>query len=858
MKRVLPLVLLVARFGLAQEVAPTEPQASPHVEPPQLVEDQVVELPAEIGDAGREIPEVVLRLTIDVAGNVTAAEVVTSGGEPFDQAALAVAPRLRFRPALRDETPLAARILYRPSFAQRVEPPIGDEAALRPAAPIGPSVVSAVVTAEPNTAASTQEAQVDSEPEQEVAVQGERSIEERLEKSADAVTVIRLDEQKKRSSDMGEVLARVPGVVIRRAGGLGSDVRFSLNGLSGDAVPIFVDGVPLWMSGYPQNIGNIPVNVVHHIEIYRGVVPLRLSADALGGAVNLVTDKRYETSASLSYHVGSFGLLRTTGMAQYRHEPSGFVARLSGFFDHAKNDYPVDVEVPDEQGRLRPATVKRFHDAYSAYALMAELGVVERRWAKRLILKGFSSSYNKELQHNTVMKVPYGEVDYGATGVGANLFYDVDLSESVTLEVLATYSHTKTDFRDYGQWVYDWYGRRVRERRVAGEIQSDPTDQSWWQNGVFGRSLLEWTPVTGHIFVASTSPLFYDITGDERIQVDPNARDPLTAKRFLMRWVNGIGYEWNAWLTAEARRTGTRRRGTDYRLQNTFNVKNYVYFTSSEEPLPGGVFRERQRDSVSFGISDGIRYAISEWLLVKASYEYATRLPNPYETFGDGFLVHANLGLDPEVSHNANLGPVLDWKGTRTGDWVATLSGVLRDTDRMIVLLGNDRFFSYQNVYRATTLGVEGGLSWTSPRRLLTVDGAGTYTDQRNASDAGTFADFKGDRIPNRPWLQASWAARLRFENLLATRDALEPFYQGRYTHEFFRGWESQGLIQYKQKVDSQVAHDAGITYSLPFSSGRLASTLEVHNLTDAPLFDDFGVQRPGRSFHFKISGELK
>ncbi len=97
----------------------------------------------------------------------------------------------------------------------------------------------------------------------------------------------------------------------------------------------------------------------------------------------------------------------------------------------------------------------------------------------------------------------------------------------------------------------------------------------------------------------------------------------------------------------------------------------------------------------------------------------------------------------------------------------------------------------------------------------------------------------------------------MRFETLLVDKDTLEPFYQGRYTHEFYRGWESQGLPQFKQKVASQVAHDAGITYTLRLPHSRLASTLEVQNFTDAQLFDDFGVQRPGRSFHFKITGDL-
>jgi hypothetical protein len=133
-----------------------------------------------------------------------------------------------------------------------------------------------------------------------------------------------------------------------------------------------------------------------------------------------------------------------------------------------------------------------------------------------------------------------------------------------------------------------------------------------------------------------------------------------------------------------------------------------------------------------------------------------------------------------------------------------------------------------------------------------------TWQDQRNHSDAGTFSDFDGDRIPNRPYLFGSWGARGRVPNLPGKSDALEPFYYGRYVHSFFRGWESQGLRQFKQTVDSQVTHSVGLTWVLTRDWARIATTLEIDNLTDAKVFDNFGVQRPGRAFYLKLSGELR
>jgi len=676
----------------------------------------------------------------------------------------------------------------------------------------------------------------------EVTVKISRSEAKRLQQSAEAVNVIDTRPAQRQTADLGEVLARTQGIAIRRSGGLGSDARFSLNGLYDDQIRFFLDGVPLDLAGFPFGLVNVPVNLIDRVEVYRGVVPVRFGADALGGAVNLVTDQSYETHLGVSYQIGSFGTHRATVDGRWRHEPTGFIVGAAAFLDVAENDYEIDVEVADAQGRLSPATVRRFNDGYLSYGGTLELGVVDQPWARRLTVQAFASTYDKELQHNQVMTVPYGEVEYGESVYGVTGRYDVELGPVFELELVANYARRTIDFVDKGQWVYDWYGQRIRERRVAGEIESDPTDQTVWQDGAFGRATLTAKLAPEHILRLSISPNYATRTGDERIQADPNARDPLTAERDLTTVVSGLEYELNAF---------------DERLSNIVFVKNYVYTATSEEVLPGNIFREREEDSLSFGVGDSFRFQVLPWLYAKASYEYATRLPRPDEVFGDGVLVLANLELEPEVSHNANIGPRIEYRDDVTGDWSLDINGFLRESDRLVVLLGNDRFQSYQNVYKARSLGIENAGGWTSPGRYVGIDGTLTWQDVRNASDSGTFGDFEGDRIPNRPYLFGSWGARLRFADLPGAQDTLEPFYAGRYVKGFYRGWESQGLREFKQVVDTQVTHAAGITWNVDHYPWRGSATLEIDNFTDAKVFDNFGVQRPGRAFYLKVTGEL-
>jgi TonB family protein len=813
--------------------------AAPALVPPELLESSEADYPAEARAEGLE-GTVVLLLTIAADGSVTDADVVEPVGHGFDEAARSAALRFRFRPALRNGEPITARIRYPYAFKLAVEP-----APLPAAAGAG---VAAIVPPEAAPAAAAEPAPIDAavaaEPAGPVSVQvlGSENEGQRLQRSAAAVNVIDTRRAKQQSADLGEVLARSQGVAVRREGGLGSDARFSLNGLYDDQIRFFLDGVPLERAGYPFGIANVPVNLVDRVEVYRGVVPIRLGADALGGAVNLVSDQSYESHLGASYQVGSFGTARFTLDGRYRDLPTGLVAGVAGFLDRARNDYEVDVEVPDARGRLFPATVPRFHDGYIAYGGTVEAGVVERPWARRLLLSVFGSTYDKELQNNIVMTVPYGEAHYGETVYGGTLRYEVAPSPVTAVELVANYAHRTIDFVDKSSWVYDWFGQRIRERRVGGEIESDPTDQVAWENSFFARARGKWTLSPGQSLELSSSPSYTTRTGDERIQANPAARDPLTAKRALLTLVSGIEHQLDL---------------LDERLQNVVFVKDYVYAADSEEVLPGNIFRERDEDKHSLGFGDSLRFRFTPWLYAKASYEYATRLPRPDEVFGDGVLILANLELEPEVSHNANIGPRLELVRTPIGDVTLDINAFLRESDELIVLLGNDRFFTYQNVYEARSLGLENALGWTSPGHYLSLDGTVTWQDVRNASDQGTFGDFEGDRIPNRPYLFASWGARAHLPGVPGADDALEPFYNARYVHAFFRGWESQGLREFKQVVDAQVTHSVGVSWIFNSNIVRTSTTFEIDNLTDAKAYDFFGVQRPGRAINLKLTGEI-
>lgn len=901
--RAAPVLWLLAAFSLAIHPAQSQAQSDappPNPEtsgsgvlrqPPKLTVFVEAVYPPEAianGDEG----EVVMTLTIDEGGRVIDAEVVESASFAFDASALAAARQFRFEPARRQGTPVLSRIRYRYVFQLPPAPAVGSisgravlaGAAEAPAVGVLVQLSSATGTVAdvrtgpqgqfdfdglqpgaylveirakglgaasvPVAVAAEQVAQPmlrlmpdAAEPVLEVTVQG-RSEADRLRRSAQAVQVIEVEEAKRETADLGEVLARTQGIGVRRSGGLGSEAAFSLNGLSGDQVRFFLDGVPLELSGYTFGIANVPVALTERVEVFRGVVPIRFGADALGGGVNLVTsDDLAGTAASVSYLAGDFNTHRVAASARTLFDESGFFVRGSGFLDVTDNNYDIDVDVPNAVGNPIAANPHRFHDGYRAGGGNLELGFVDRPWAERLVLRGFVTDVSQEIQNNVVMTVPYGEVRSGEFTAGATLRYKHALSDNVTFEAVGGYTYSATEFLDVSTCIYSWFGTCIDDPDNPGEIPPVPTDQILWEQTAYGRVNLAWRVHPQHQLRLSVAPTLTTQTGDERLDNNTDRRDPLTAERNLLNLVSGIEYE---------------LRLDQDRFQNIVFVKSYVQFLSSEEPLSADRFRSVDRNTARFGLGNALRFLWTEGLYTKASYEFATRLPRPAEVFGNGVLIAPNLELEPELSHNVNLGLVLDLDDIDSGWWDFEVHGFLRETDQLINLVGNDRFFNFENVSSARSVGVEGRAAWTSPGRYIAIDTNLTYFDFRSTTDVPALGLLEGDRIPNQPFFFANASARVQLTDLMASGDQVVLFWNTRFVDEFFRTSESAGNPSFKPTVDRQVISSVGLTYSVSKENNQISLTGEWQNVTDEPAFDFFGVQRPGRAFFFKLTGAFE
>ncbi|MCA9685561.1 MAG: TonB-dependent receptor plug domain-containing protein, partial [Myxococcales bacterium] len=98
-----------------------------------------------------------------------------------------------------------------------------------------------------------------------------------------------LERERGPADDLARVISRAPGVTVRSIGGLGQFSAVSIRGSTSLQVPIFLDGAPLTgsLSG-SVDLGATPLDALARIEIYRGHVPARYGAAAIGGAIDLV------------------------------------------------------------------------------------------------------------------------------------------------------------------------------------------------------------------------------------------------------------------------------------------------------------------------------------------------------------------------------------------------------------------------------------------------------------------------------------------------------------------------------------------------------------------------------------------
>ena len=85
-------------------------------------------------------------------------------------------------------------------------------------------------------------------------------------------------------------------------------------------------------------INNIPVDALQRIDVYKGVMPVDVGTDALGGGINLVPNESFKENLRASYSVGSFNTHRVTLNASKEVTPK-LSATFFSYANYSDNDF---------------------------------------------------------------------------------------------------------------------------------------------------------------------------------------------------------------------------------------------------------------------------------------------------------------------------------------------------------------------------------------------------------------------------------------------------------------------------------------------------------------------------------------
>ncbi len=151
--------------------------------------------------------------------------------------------------------------------------------------------------------------------------------------------VIEKEELQQAGSSLAEVVAESSGVQFRQSGGIGSFSTVSLRGSTAEQVNVYLDGILLnEASGGGVNLSHIELMQADRVEVYRGAVPVQLGNSAIGGAVNITSNRATATPATrFLAGFGSFGSARVsasyTGPLAFLNEQ-----RLVASFSHRQSN----------------------------------------------------------------------------------------------------------------------------------------------------------------------------------------------------------------------------------------------------------------------------------------------------------------------------------------------------------------------------------------------------------------------------------------------------------------------------------------------------------------------------------------
>lgn len=669
-----------------------------------------------------------------------------------------------------------------------------------------------------------------------------------------SVNIIETKDVSLRNVQTNELLNSTVGVRVRQNGGLGAENRYSLNGLSGNSIRIFINGIPISTFGSSFNLNSIPPSIIERIEVYKGVVPGHLSDDSLGGAINIILKEgtRNNFNASVSY--GSFNTFQTNFSGQYRFKKSGFTVKSSAFYNYSDNDYEVwgkNVYNIQPNGQYQYVRAKRFNDVFRSIGGKIEVGYTKVKWADNFFIGFTGSDAYKEVQHGTFMTTPYKGRFLESDAKLFSLTYNKkDFVKNVDLDFNGFAGVRNRIINDTVKWNYNWYGEQSLDLNgnpiltPDGAQQSAPTLANIKRNVASFRLGLTLHLHQNHRILFNHMFSIVDREDDDEMKSVLERK--FLGTRNLKKSITSLSYDFEAF---------------DKKLRGSLFGKNYNQEIERIDPV---VDTQDGNSTIvddivaskinTLGYGFALSYAILPKLSLLTSAEKAVRLPTENEVFGDsGDNISENPNIKPEESSNYNLGfniGQIEYKKHALG---ISVNGFIRDIQNRIgvpvqtSLNSNVQTLPFVNQGNVKSKGFEIELNYTFNSNLSIRANTSKY----NLTTSVGGIEYQ---LPNEPFLNANLSAQYSFKNVIQKESNLSLFFNFLYVDEFnyLRPLYSNNAGTDFFKIPKQYITDFGINYTFP--NKRVIASFDAKNIFNNQAFDNMAVQKPGRAFYLKLN----
>ncbi|GAA3620423.1 TonB-dependent receptor [Flavivirga jejuensis] len=661
------------------------------------------------------------------------------------------------------------------------------------------------------------------------------------------IDVISVDKILERATPVTTIINQTSGVKVRQSAGVGSPTIVNINGLQGGAIRFFKNGIPTDYLGRAFQIGLIPSNLISDIEIYKGVLPIQLGADALGGAINIVTKKTDHNFLNTSYSIGAFNTHEASINANYLIPKTKIQAGLSSYYIYSNNNYNFEGPVLNEETQnYSYETVERFHDGIETAFVQGNFGVHDTKYADILNIEMSYFNFNKEIQTGNNITVAIGEATFKETNKIGSITYQKKITSNFKIDLFSAFSKKNTIQKDLSNNKYNWLGAITStDNFTGGETGDTKTDSNINQESFVARLLASYK-------INKSLELKLSSTYNSKNQVgtDPyqstnftTGIQPITIPSYYKKTVSGIS---------------AYSKLFEGKITNEFTFKHFHLNTESAN-IFGDVLTTEKHNS-SFGWGNSTKYKINSDAFLRISFENTTRIPESEEYFGDNLFNLSNANLNPEKSKNLNIGYYSNLNTSKT--LFLDINTFYRDTNNFIRKLPVGFVFTQnQNTDTQITKGIESSLKLklqNNFRANISI----TYQDMRRVNTGGSA--IENSRTPNTPYFFTNLNVFKNYKHPFRLPVFIDLYANYNYTEQYLLTATSKILepalferdISFTDLIIPE-QHQVDIGFTVKLKKLPISINTEISNLINSKLYDEFRIQKPSRAFRLKVTYKL-